>query len=336
MDGYIPYIDARATQASVLGEAVDRLVAQGLDWQRRGLLSGPGPILVGIGASLAAAAPAVWSMRTRGIAAQRLAAGDQPLPFPVEDRPVFGISQSGRSAETLAVLQSVAPDRRRAVVNVAPTPLTEFVPDSFLLGNIEDSYASTIGYTATVAALSVLGDLWNDGTVSADWESLPGAMAAVEATAAGITPELASWMAPVGTADFVAGGGSLGSAEAGALLFREVARVPSTAMSTRSYLHGAMESAGPGAHIVLGDERELDVARTLARAGHRVALITAADIEEESLLQVVRVPALAAGPRAVLEALVLQSLVGELAGARGLDIEEFVFHHTDTKVAAGS
>jgi glucosamine--fructose-6-phosphate aminotransferase (isomerizing) len=48
----------------------------------------------------------------------------------------------------------------------------------------------------------------------------------------------------------------------------------------------------------------------------------------------VRLPKLPAPQRAILEALVMQQLVGAVADARGVDIEEFVFHNADTKVPA--
>jgi glucosamine--fructose-6-phosphate aminotransferase (isomerizing) len=107
-------------------------------------------------------------------------------------------------------------------------------------------------------------------------------------------------------------------------------------MSTREYLHGAMESAGRGMHVLLGDGREVQVAHTLAESGHRVLLVTAAPVGGAANLWTVRIPDVPAGQRAVLESLVLQSLAGAVAEARGIDIEEFVFHHDDTKVGSAT
>jgi glucosamine--fructose-6-phosphate aminotransferase (isomerizing) len=47
---------------------------------------------------------------------------------------------------------------------------------------------------------------------------------------------------------------------------------------------------------------------------------------------VVQLPKLPAAQRAVLEALVMQILVGAVAEVRGIEVEEFVFHNADTKV----
>ena len=54
----------------------------------------------------------MWALRSRGIEASRANAGDYPLPYPASQHPIIGVSQSGRSAETLAVLQATEPNRR--------------------------------------------------------------------------------------------------------------------------------------------------------------------------------------------------------------------------------
>ena len=50
----------------------------------------------------------------------------------------------------------------------------------------------------------------------------------------------------------------------------------------------------------------------------------------------VRLPLVAPAQRAILETLVAQILVGAVADRRGLDIEDFVFFHPDTKVEGGT
>ncbi|WP_405578847.1 SIS domain-containing protein [Streptomyces sp. NBC_01190] len=331
-EGYLSYATARATQAAELEAAIGRLTGSVASLAAAGRLTGPGPVFVGIGASLAAACAPVWALRSRGIHSWRLGAGDHPLPYPASAHPVFGVSQSGRSAETLAVLESVEPALRHAVVNMVPSPIAEAATDLLDLGSIPDSYASTIGYTGTVAALGMLADAWDGGTVDAGWAGLGAAFATAEKELDEQVRALAPLFAGATSADFVGAGPAVGSAEAGALLFREVARIPSTGMSTRQYLHGAMESAGGGVHILFGDEREHAAAATLSSAGHPVVLVTAEPVEATALLRPVRVPRLPAAQRAVIEILVAQILVEAVAEVRGVDIEEFVFHNSDIKV----
>lgn len=334
MDGRdIPFVEARLTQADRLAVAIESVTAQLTALQAAGELTGPGPIFVGIGASLAAACAPVWELRSKGVHSWRLGAGDLPLPFPHSRHPIVGVSQSGRSFETLTVLKEVPEDQRYAVVNYEPSPIAEVVQRTISLNNIPDSYASTIGYTATIAALGLLADSWDHGTADPGWTRLPEVFRRCDNEFAAAIKPIAELFAAAESIDFVGAGPSVGSAESGALLFREVARIHATAMSTRQYLHGSMESAGGGVHVLLGDTRELEVARTLSEAGHQVVLLSAEPVPPGPRRATVLMPALPAAQRAIIEALFMQVLVGEVANLRGLDIEEFVFNNTDTKVA---
>src|SRR5882724_2057001 len=169
---YITFAAARQTQADSLEVAIGSIRDQVLGYQNAGEFRGAGPIFTGIGASLAAACAPVWSLRSRGIHSWRLGAGDQPLPFPPTVHPVVGVSQSGRSAETLALLESVSGSLRYAVVNAVPSSIAEAAATVIGLGNRPDSYASTVGYTATVAALGILADAWDGGVIDPSWADL--------------------------------------------------------------------------------------------------------------------------------------------------------------------
>ncbi len=331
---YITFASARSTQGDALETAIARISGAVRDQQAAGAFAGPGPVFVGIGASLAAACAAVWELRSRGIHSWRLGAGDHPLPFPVSQHPIIGISQSGKSTETLAVLGSIDEPLRYAVVNNDPSPVSELAGAVLSLGSIPDSYASTIGYTATVMALGMIAEAWDGAEVDPRWAKLPDLFRSTEDAVGARAADLAATFEGVTTADFVGAGPSVGSAEAGALLFREVARVHSAGMSTRQYLHGSMESAGDGVHVLFGDDREIEVARTLSEAGHRVILVSGESVPEAPRLQTIALPQVAPSQRAVLEALVMQILVGEVAHLHGIEIEEFVFHNADTKVEA--
>jgi glucosamine--fructose-6-phosphate aminotransferase (isomerizing) len=222
------------------------------------------------------------------------------------------------------------------VVNTNPSPIADVATMVIDTGNIPDSYASTVGYTSTVAALGIIADGWGGGTIGPGWRNLPDEFVSAERSLTDQVSRLGSIFAQVHSADFVGAGPSVGSAEAAALLFREVARLPSTGMGTRQYLHGAMESAGNTAHVLFGDSRETEVAATLAAAGHPVILVTAEPVESCRNLAVVQIPRRPPGERVILEALVMQILAAAAAAERAVDIDEFVFHHSDTKVPASA
>lgn len=331
--GYISLAEARASQAALLESALPAIAGEVVTAQAAGTLAGPGPIFLGIGASFAASAAAVWVLRSRGIHAWRLNAGEHPLPFPQSAHPIIGVSQSGRSSETLAVLRTIEPQLRLAVVNVAPSPISEIAATTISLGKLPDSYASTTGYTATIAALGMIAEAWDGGTIAPSWANLLTKFRALEREIATRAVALATPLRDAVAVDYAGAAPSAGTAEVGALLLREVARLPATGLSSRQYLHGAMESAGRTAHILLGDERETALAHTLAHAGHHTLLITTLDVAEGPNLAVIRLPELSPAQRAILEALVMQSLAVETALLRGVDPDAFVFFHTDTKVA---
>lgn len=334
MDGYISYAEATAGQAGALAAAIPHIAEEVRALVDEGAVGDVGPLFLGIGASLAATAPAVWHLRERGITAWRLDAGDTPLPLATGDHPVIGVSQSGRSSETIAALETIDPSLRYGVVNTVPSPLAELATRLVGLGSIPDSYASTIGYTATVVAVSMIAEAWAGGEIDPAWRDFAALFRETETMLAPQIDRATRLIAAAPSLDFVGAGPSTGSAEAGALLFREVARIPASAMGTRQYLHGSMESAGDGAHLLFGADREHRVARTLSDAGHRVVLVTTDDVDSGPDLEVVRLPESSSNARAVLEALFLQGLVARVAEVRGVEIEEFVFHNDDTKVDA--
>ncbi len=57
----------------------------------------------------------------------------------------IAVSQSGKSTETLAVLNSIDRSLRMSVVNAKDSPVAAASSTNISLGAIPDSYASTIG-----------------------------------------------------------------------------------------------------------------------------------------------------------------------------------------------
>ncbi|MEO3876399.1 hypothetical protein ABGB18_47195 [Nonomuraea sp. B12E4] len=335
----IPYLDGRAGQPAALERVAARVAAQlaALGTEGGVLASAVRPVFVGIGASYAALALPVALLAEGGIPARRELAGEigTGLAFTGADL-VLGVSQSGRSAETLQSLALPAGGPRAAVVNVAPSLLSQAVEQCVDLGNEPDSYASTIGYTGTLVALTMVARTLL-GTPAAEaareWAGIGAELERHEAALAPVVDEVARLAAGVVAADVVASGAFRAVSESGALLLREVCRVPASALVTRNYLHGEMESAGDTLHVIIGDGRELELAGTLAAAGHRTLCVTSAALAPAEHLHVVPLPAAAPLPvRTVLAAAVLQRLAGALAGTRGVEIEDFVFHNSDTKI----
>jgi glucosamine--fructose-6-phosphate aminotransferase (isomerizing) len=174
---------------------------------------------------------------------------------------------------------------------------------------------------------------WTPTEAAAEWADIGSTLDRHEVAIAAVVEEVAGLAHHVVAADVVASGAARATSESGALLLREVCRVPSAALVTRNYLHGEMESAGSTLHVIIGDGRELELARTLAQAGHLTLCLTSAPLDSDEHLFVVPIAKELPLPvRTVLQTAVLQRLAGSLAAARGVDIEEFVFDNTDTKI----
>ncbi|WP_217629139.1 SIS domain-containing protein [Sanguibacter gelidistatuariae] len=308
-------------------------------------------VFFGMGASFAACAVPVAILAAAGVRATREIASEMHAGLAVPANTLaIGVSQSGRSPETVEVLRRVPADRRCVLTNVAGAALSDVTGLSYDLGSEQDSYASTIGYTGTIVGLAMLAEHLLGATAqdaAAGWHGIGSTLSAVEKETAPLVAAVAQASAGVVAADVVASGPSRAASEAGALLLREVCRVPSAALVTRNYLHGEMEAAGDTLHVIIGDGRERRLARTLADAGHVTLLVTTADAAAATdtamtdtypipaaggALHLITLPRVSMPVRVVLETLVLQQLAGALADARDIEIEDFVFEHDDTKI----
>lgn len=324
----LTFADGITAQATALDRIAEH-VEQELDRLDPQMLDVRTPTFLAMGASHAALAGAILDLRAGEVRAERALASEASHVTGADL--VVAVSQGGRSAETLAALESVDVPTL-GLVNVADSPLEASVDVTVGLGEEPDSYASTVGLTGTCIALERLTARMLGGRPS-PWVGIGDLVRGVVADATPIMRDLAVRCTGTGVvaADVVASGAGLTVVEAVALLLREVVRLPATPAVTRNYLHGAMESAGRSLHIVVGDGREVALARTLAGAGHLTLLVTTRDVERDGALEVLRLPEVTGAPRTVAEIVALQVLAGELAAAAGVDVEAFVFANDDTK-----
>ncbi|MFD7836427.1 SIS domain-containing protein [Streptomyces sp. NPDC059761] len=331
----ITFIEGQAGQGAALARIAARVRTRLTSPEYAALRTARRPLFTGIGASYAALAVPVQQLRAAGVVAQRVLSCEIETGTAGFDTDcLIAVSQGGRSSETIAALRFAAPGiTKTALLNVVPSPLGALADLTVDLGNEPDSYASTIGYTGTVVALDLVAGAIA-GRRQDPWGDIAEQTAAVHRQAAEVVAGLRERGARCIASDAVAAGASRASAEEGALLLREVVRMAAAASATRNYLHGAMESAGNTLHLVLGDGREIELARSLAAAGHLTLLLTTAEAdpaEPSDSLSVIRLPAVPDAVRVVLEAVVLQELVAQLSAARGVPIESFVFANEDTK-----
>lgn len=289
--------------------------------------------LVGIGASehVARSAAPVWrdlGLRAFAVSASELL-GDAPAAADV----YVGLSESGRSAETVAVLKKTTA-RRVGVTNFADSPMAEVVDELLLLESGPDSPVYTTGYTASLQALGLLGEHW--AGMRSDWSSLPEVAAAVLAAAKPVVESVLDHFDDARLIDVVGSGASNATAGEGALLLREAARAHTAAHETYNYLHGPMECLdSQSACIIVGDNREVRLARDVSALGCRTLLVTTRpDVDPTEQLTIIRLPETpSALGLAVLQILPVQLLGWSLASRRGLRVDGFRYEQDDTKLS---
>ena len=325
------FLDGINAQPRVLAASAATIVPALPDLKR----PDPGAVtaLVGIGASEHAARSAAHVWRAQGLRAVCVPASEilSATPAPVGDYHV-ALSESGRSAETVAAMQHL-PGPRLAITNVDDSPLGRTVDEVLLMGSGPDSPVYTTGYTATLQALGLLGEQWTGD--SSDWAPLPDHVATTLEDARAAIPAMGEAFGRARIIDVVGSGASLASAGEGALLLREASRAHTAVHDTFSYLHGPMEPLDPQtACIIVGDDREIRLARDVSALGCRTLLITArTDVDNDDNLTVLRLPEMGSPlATAVLEILPIQVLGWELARGRGLAVDGFRYHQDDTKL----
>jgi glucosamine--fructose-6-phosphate aminotransferase (isomerizing) len=328
------FFDALAEQPERLassGKAVrERLAELPLDPWRSGTLA-----TVAIGAS-SHAAHAFTARLVRGgrraIALDAAELFDPSTAFLADCYAI--VSEGGRSRETLEAAAAVAGRPRLGLTNDPGSPLAEGVEEVLGLDHGPDSPVYVVGYTAALQAFGLLAEALDGRDEGDDWAALPDQVATVQAASRSAAEQAAAALAGVVAIDVVAPAAFRATAAEGALLLREATRTPAASFETYQYLHGPMEPQGPGTGcVVIGDDRELELARYLADTGAPTVLLTSRPVDAAPGLVVIAVPELPALSRSILQVLPLQQLTGELARARGLRIGDFRYHQADTKVA---
>jgi glutamine---fructose-6-phosphate transaminase (isomerizing) len=322
------YIEAVRAQGKSLrtsrAAVTDRLSSLDLaPWRDRRLA------LVGMGASSNAIASVLGEYWSAGVrAASWLGSELEQAGAAADAEAVVAVSQTGKSAEIYSAL-SRADCPRLVVTDVESSPIAGLAEATVPLALLEDSEVRTIGYTGTVQALLLLRDaLAASGGPAADWDAVADEVERLLPEAERLAERLLPELKGITAFDVVGSGVHAGTAAQGALLLREVCKLPASGYETYQYLHGPIEAAGPGRVLIaIGGAREAKLAASMAAAGATVLLITSSDADAAF-----RLPALGTAAEAVLGILPLQTITSVLAIESGLPDGEFLYHQDDTKV----
>ncbi len=291
-------------------------------------------VLTGLGSSFHGLHPLQLRLVRAGHTAVMVETGElvQAQPALLDDRSlVIAVSQSGRSVETVQLLDLIGARATRpfviGVTNTPDSPLALRADAVVPLRAGAEFSVSCKTYLATLVALEWLGD------------ALTGSDPAVflgEAgqTAPAVRDYLADWRTHVArlAADFaglrhlflLGRGASLAAAGTGALILKESTRFHAEGMSCPAFRHGPLEMVAPGLHALVfaGEAATLALNQALVRdirsAGGRAALVG-----EGGEPGPFRLPAAPGRWRPLLEMLPVQMLSLALAALAGREPGRF-------------
>jgi glutamine---fructose-6-phosphate transaminase (isomerizing) len=288
-------------------------------------------VLTGMGASLNALQPLYLFLLACGTSALLVETSEliHFLPRLLDESTlVIAVSQSGKSAETVKLLE--LPGRKSKVIgvtNVADSPLAVRA-DANLVTRAGSEYSvSCKTYVSAIAVLAWLGDLLCGGA--------PGNAATELRQAPALVGDyLSHWRSHVGVLMrelegvrdlfFLGRGNSLAAAMDSGLTIKESTRFHSEGMSSAAFRHGPFELVGPQvfAQVYAGDPQVEPLNRSLVedirRAGGRAFLCgPQADLEP------LRLPQVSPALRPILEILPTQMISLALAALTGIEAGKF-------------
>lgn len=316
--------------------AYRRLVTEGpAAWESAlAACTGPGRRywLVGMGSSYFAACGVAAAWRRYGLPAEARLASEclyDPPPWAPSDV-LVAVSQSGRSVETVKLLQGVDGDElvTVAVTRDADSPLARRATCRLVLDVPADEGVAVRSFGASLLALLYLGWRLGGGTAAA-WvaEALRLTDALQDAmTAAPEWRALGQNLAPVLRAGVtLARGGLSAAAREAALLLNEVAKLPCWYEEAAEFRHGVVECADPNVLVALfaaGSEAfDAALCRELARTGARVIATAPASVSavlRQAGAHAVKVPDLPADLTVLAHVLPWQWIALGLAEARAI------------------
>lgn len=318
-------------QAATLATSIDAvrqgLAAEAVPAWRPGECVG----ILAMGASTYAAEYLVEAARQRGRTVINWAASDwRDAGTPPAVRIALGISESGRSPETIAAIERVPADHRLVITNVPGSPVTALAR-TVSLGGVPDAGVYVSGYTSTLAALALLGEAWGlDGCA----DGLADAPRLVDEVLPAAERAVGAWLhqghGVPGSIECVGAGYHVAAANETALLLREAGRIPSAAYPTDQYLHGPAEALpGRAGLFVIGSGRADELAARMVAL--RVPVLHVSTAPVDGSVPVV-LPEASPAVTAILAAVVGQVLAGRIGDVGGHEIGTFAHEFDGTKL----
>lgn len=294
-------------------------------------------VLTGMGGSFAALQPLWQTLAQAGHAPLLVETSELIYSAPALLQPdtlLIVVSQSGRSAEIVRVLEMANGATVLAITNTAGSPLAQKAQCALVTQAGEESNVSCKTYVTALAALALCGAVLGQG----DWAAVHAQLA----QSAGVVDfyvsqvdGISSLMAERVTSNSLAlcgRGASLAAAMCGGLILKEAAKFHSEGMGSAAFRHGPLELATTGLCVFVYEDTP-DVAPLNARL---VSDVNAAGghgylIGPNAEDAVFRLPEVPAAALPILEILPAQMLSVGIARRKGIEPGMFI---VNTKVTA--
>lgn len=197
---------------------------------------------------------------------------------------LIAVSQSGRSAETVRLLEQTRPLGLATVgvTNDLLSPLADAATLVVPLDAGREFSVSSKTYLATLAALGVLGAVLTGHRPAPVRHALHEAASVVADYLAAWRDhvvELTAMFADIDSLALVGRGPSLAAVGTGALIMKEAARFPTEGLSAAAFRHGPLEMAGPRLAVLVCEGAATtaalnqNLARELTAAGAQGGLV---------------------------------------------------------------
>jgi len=241
-------------------------------------------VLTGMGASLHALVPLELRLIAAGLSPIRIETGElihHARGLLVPGTVLVAVSQSGRSAETVRLLEDTAGVTVIGVTNDSESPLATRPAVSVLTAAGREATVSCKTDLATLVALQWLGSVLLGEDPKLVIDAAAQAADAVQTYLKSIhaqVAELQTKLAGIRQIYFAGRGASLAAAATAGLITKEAVHFPSEGMSSAAFRHGPLEMAGPESFLMVyeGLENTAALNRGLVddvlRAGGRAAL----------------------------------------------------------------
>lgn len=287
-------------------------------------------ILTGMGGSYAALYPLWARLAQAGVAAHLIETSALLYDASALVTPktlLVVVSQSGRSAEIVRLLDTAGGAAALAVTNTAGSPLAQRADAALITHAGEEGTVSCKTFVTALAALALAGELFVMGDWRLTWHDLMSMPSVVDFYVGQIDAISARMAELVQSPSLVlcGRGGSMAAALCGGLIVKEAAKFHSEGMGSAAFRHGPLELATTGLTVFvfegIGEAAALNrnlVADIIKAGGHAYLIGPGSD---EAVL---RLPAVAPVALPIVEILPAQMLSVGLARRAGREPGKFL------------